>query len=577
MSLFDSNHNWLRTRQDVRIKPGWCRWEAEWETPPSREDTPGLVAVTPTQRVTVHSPYNPLRDATRLAENLPCARDTLVVLGMGLGYHLPSLAKAHTGRIVVIEPDKHLFNLALHHSDLIALGPRVTYLVGWEPFELPALAGVRPGNYDLFDLAARTRLLPDYFAQCARRLEGRPAYDTGDQWRYRKFAAPQARVIFIDSGYVLTKECLDTLREMGQAVRYIHIDKDNYDYAEFVRGFLSLIAEFRPDFVLTVNHLGFDQEGRLTELLSELEIPYVSWYVDSPTVVLSEGGTNVSDWCNIFVWDRDYISDVRKHGYPHVDYLPLAALPSLFAPREVPQRFNLGFVGSSMVYSVHKNLRRMVWRPDLLRLLEQTANRFLAMDTRYVPHAIAALEGDGEVFCFDTADQREDFLAAVLWRSTQIYRLSGLRQLAPFYPDVFGDPNWADLLGDERFHLHPEVMYYDALPAVYNATAINFNMTSRQMKNAVNQRVFDVPACGRFLLTDYKAQLDEIFVGNGQDVVFFRDIGELPDLVRYYLDHPDERERIAQAGRAAVLRAHTYRHRLEHMLRLMRARYGGHA
>ncbi|MCD4829125.1 MAG: glycosyltransferase [Candidatus Cloacimonetes bacterium] len=577
MNLFDDNHAYLQMRTDVHIKPGWCRWDADWQTPPSREELPALVLQFGEQRQTVHSPYYPVRDAAKLAAALVPAHDTLVVLGIGLGYHLQSLAQKHLGCLVVIEPDKHLFNLALHHTSLRALGGRVTYIVGHESFEAPRLAAVRPGGYDIVELTARTRLLPDYFAQVKQRLEGRPAYELSDRWRYRKFATPQARIIFIDSGYVLTKECLETLNGLGQQVRYVHIDRDNYDYAEFVRSFLSLIAEFRPDFVLTINHLGFDQEGRLTELLSELEIPYASWYVDSPTIVLSESGTNVSDWCSIFVWDRDYIDDVHQRGYPHVDYLPLATLPSLFRPLELPQRYDISFVGSSMVYSTHKNLRRLVYRPDLLRQLEPTALRFLELDTRYVPDAMDALEREGETYRFDSDDQREDFLAAVLWRATQVYRLGGLDKLAPFYPDIFGDPNWDDLLRDGRYHIHREVMYYDGLATLYNQSRLNFNMTSRQMKNAVNQRVFDAPACGAFLLTDYKAQLDEIFTGNGSDVVFFNDVNEIPDLVSYYLGHEDERRRIAQAGRESILRAHTYRHRLDKLLNVMRIRYGADA
>ena len=575
MNFFCSNHEYLAGRGDVHIKPGWCRFDAVWECPPSREDVPGLVLAQDGQSITVHSSYYPSRDTAKLLLHLNTGHSTLVVLGMGLGYHLQPLLEAHTGQVVVIEPDKHLFNLALHHNDLKKLGARVRYIVGYESFEAPALAGVAPGQYDLIELAPRVRLLPDYFAQVKRRLEGRPSYELSERWRYPKFAGEQARVVFIDSGYVLTKECLETLQALGQQVRYVHIDRDNYDYASFVRGFLQLVAEFRPDFVLTVNHLGFDQEGRLTELLSELEIPYASWYVDSPTVVLAESGTNISDWCSIFVWDRDYIPDVLRRGYPHVDYLPLATLETLFRPQELPLRHDVSFVGSSMVFSTHKNLRRLVHRPDLLCLLEPTAQRFLQLNTRYVPDALESLSAEGESYRFDSTDQREDFLAAVLWRATQVYRLSGLKMLAPFYPDIFGDPNWDDLLHDQRFHLHREVMYYDNLHEVYGQSRINFNMTSRQMKNAVNQRVFDAPACGAFLLTDYKAQLDEIFSGNGHDVVFFHDVGEIPDLVRYYLEHDDQRRRIAAAGREAVLNGHTYRHRLQRLLNTMRLRYGG--
>jgi spore maturation protein CgeB len=436
---------------------------------------------------------------------------------------------------------------------------------------MPFLGGLPPKR-TVLNCKVRTRQLPSYFNLLERRLEGRPVFDLSNAWKYKKFADSKARVLFIDSGYVLTKECLWALDRLGQPCRYVHIDRDNYDYDAFVRDFLRQIAEFKPDFVLTVNHLGFDREGRLTELLSTLEIPYVSWYVDSPTVVLSSGGNNISPWCNIFVWDRDYIADVSNAGYPHVDYLPLAALPDLFKPLPVSRRYDVSFVGSSMVFSTHKNLRSMVFRQDLLTLLEDVSREFLTLDSRYVAQAIANLESRGVRFDFDSSAQREDFEAAVLWRSTQAYRLTGLLQLAPFYPVIFGDPNWDEVL-DDRFRIEREVMYYDGLPEVYNRSCISFNMTSRQMKNAVNQRVFDVPSCGKFLLTDYKTQLDEIFAPG--EVVFFREVGEVPDLVRHYLRNDTEREQIGRQGRERILQKDTYVHRLREMIEIMRRRYGG--
>ena len=55
---------------------------------------------------------------------------------------------------------------------------------------------------------------------------------------------------------------------------------------------------------------------------------------------------------------------------------------------------------------------------------------------------------------------------------------------------------------DDKVDIYEPLNYYKDLPLLYNACKINFNATSLQMKEAVNQRVFDVPACGAFLLTD---------------------------------------------------------------------------
>ena len=92
------------------------------------------------------------------------------------------------------------------------------------------------------------------------------------------------------------------------------------------------------------------------------------------------------------------------------------------------------------------------------------------------------------------------------------------------------------------------------------------------MKEAVNQRVFDVPACGAFILTDYQKGLDELF-DVGKEMIVYRDKDEIPVLVKYYLDNPEKREAVAKKGAERVLKEHTYKHRLDVIIRAMKVRY----
>ena len=86
------------------------------------------------------------------------------------------------------------------------------------------------------------------------------------------------------------------------------------------------------------------------------------------------------------------------------------------------------------------------------------------------------------------------------------------------------------------------------------------------IKNDLNMRVFEVLSTGSFLLTDAAEN-------SGQDTLFrdkeelgvYRD-EEIRDVLAYYLEHEEERERIAARGRVIVHAAHTYAHRLEDLL-----------
>lgn len=78
----------------------------------------------------------------------------------------------------------------------------------------------------------------------------------------------------------------------------------------------------------------------------------------------------------------------------------------------------------------------------------------------------------------------------------------------------------------------------------------------------VTPRVFEVPACGAFLLTAENFSLSNLYE-TGKEIVCYKDENELKVLIRYYLKHPEERTRIAQKGQERAHRDHTYEKRLK--------------
>src|SRR5205814_10560386 len=83
----------------------------------------------------------------------------------------------------------------------------------------------------------------------------------------------------------------------------------------------------------------------------------------------------------------------------------------------------------------------------------------------------------------------------------------------------------------------------------------------------VNMRVFEALACGSLLVTDDLAGhgLERLFTA-GQHLVVYEDFEELLEKVNYYLEHEDERERIAATGMREVVANHTYSLRMDVLL-----------
>jgi spore maturation protein CgeB len=82
---------------------------------------------------------------------------------------------------------------------------------------------------------------------------------------------------------------------------------------------------------------------------------------------------------------------------------------------------------------------------------------------------------------------------------------------------------------------------------------------------ANNLRLYEATGVGTLLVTDWKRNLHEMFEV-GKEVVAYRTAEECVKLIRYYLEHEEERSQIARAGQERTLREHTYAHRMQQLL-----------
>lgn len=115
--------------------------------------------------------------------------------------------------------------------------------------------------------------------------------------------------------------------------------------------------------------------------------------------------------------------------------------------------------------------------------------------------------------------------------------------------------------------VHPPVVPA-AAAAIYRTSRINLNIHHPQSICGNNARVYEVTGSGGFLLTDYKAEIEQQYLP-GQELETFRCLDELREKARYYLLHPEAAGAIARRGLARAQREHTYRHRMATLLALV--------
>jgi len=533
----------------------------------------------------LHSLYDPVGEATGMVDAFAFGGEgMIVVLGLGLGYHLDELRRRHPhARIVVVEASPEILDLCREHGTGAEPSNTVRFLVGMSPAQAVAeisrlhlKAGLPP--LSVFLLASETAAFLGYYGPIRDALERTTSFRLWERLRYPKFRSDRLTVALFDFSYFLTEEIARALEALGHAVVRIRGNNKEDMCGDILGRVIETIASDRPDFFLTVNHLGFDESGALADLFRSIEMPAAIWHVDSPDCVVRAFPENVSPFCCLFVWDGCYMESMRSLGFENVSYLPLASDETVFKPRimSFAERkkigSDVGFVGNSMVTPTRERLLQV--DRSLRPAIERTAQRFGALRDLPFRQAAEAAMHDDERSAFEalTENGKSLFEAAVLLRATLLYRLSRLRTLEEFRPFVCGDAGWKGLLNG-KFRLGPPLHYYKELPLFYNACRINFNATSLQMATAVNQRVFDVPACGGFLLTDHQTAVEGLFEV-GEEVITYRDLDEIDDLARFYLRNHAAREAVAAKGRSRVLREHTYRHRLDSIVRRLRELYG---
>ncbi len=145
-----------------------------------------------------------------------------------------------------------------------------------------------------------------------------------------------------------------------------------------------------------------------------------------------------------------------------------------------------------------------------------------------------------------------------------------LRQLGKFNVGIFG-PGWskADLSGMCNISIHEKNLRFDQQLSLYASAKIIVIIHFQNGETPCYQaspKVYEALACKCFVLVDKQKDVFSLF-RSGEHLVGFDSAEDLKAKIRRYLDLPEERARIAGNGYRETLARHTYRRRIEEMIR----------
>lgn len=246
--------------------------------------------------------------------------------------------------------------------------------------------------------------------------------------------------------------------------------------------------------------------------------------------------------------------------YKHYDVAQVAELV-----RSAGARFILYDTDSCNLYSKRREFLYFIEKElplydQIFSFSERTTRFFretLCLNALHLPFGAVVvpelgIEKDRDVLFVGSADLRRVFL------------LENIRE----YLSIRGNRwrrNYSLMSSTLRHRVDDRPVWGEELQTLLQSSRIVLNITRSDFYGAetgVNLRIFEAIAAGCFLLTDYCDEIAALFTP-GQDIEVFRSGEELNDKVRYYLENPQERERIARNGRARLLEQHTWANRVE--------------
>lgn len=295
---------------------------------------------------------------------------------------------------------------------------------------------------------------------------------------------------FVDNVSLLDDEALHDRQSIFLKNRYVTRLFWRQISLPIQREFIKTVAKTKPDLILILKGWFFSPSMLAYMRKAHPETILFCFNPDNPFNTWHFGSNN--SWITksiplydaYFIWGKFLIDQLKSSGAPRVYYLPFAYDPEIDYP------------------------------------------------VRPTPEDKAQLGSD--IVFVGTWDKEREF-----W----------LSHLTDFNLGIWGGDYWITRCKNKKLRqcYKGNAEHGEFLSKVLASCKISLNILRLQNKTSHNLRTFESPACGAFVLAERSAEAQGFFA-EGKEAAYFSTPAELKEKVIYYLDHQQEREKIAEAG-----------------------------
>lgn len=314
------------------------------------------------------------------------------------------------------------------------------------------------------------------------------------------------KVLFIPQGFPAIDQGI--IRALQQLVSEVIVGANEE--------MLTLAEQHRPDVLLVLNGIHFfpKDHSEKADAIRRLGIRTAIWFADDPYCT-DLSAVIAPHYDVVFTHELSCVSFYKELGCGEVYYLPLATDTDTFRPQPAPLLYHhdVCFIGMAF---------------------------------------------------WNRVEQLEPIIGRLM--KTKLIIAGGLWERMPSYSRLKAHvrEGWVPI--------EETALYYSSAKIVINmhrAPSGDDNCNSRQLPAlSVNPRTYEMAACASLQITDVRSDLSSLYTP-GVDIETYSSPEELMDKINYYLQHEDERRRIAYNGLRTTLRRHTYLTRVDRLLAVL--------
>lgn len=518
--------------------------------------------------VVIGGPNPPLyRDAGRLrrfkvkeadvAETLEDVRDgeNVFVFGISLGEQIAYLLRTKpNATITVWDRDPWLVRLTLSRQD---------YRRSLESGRLKIALGV-----DLIDLLPHLHECRVVFHPTFRRIYA-------DEMRLVSESISGGhptegrRWIALAMGGVVVSYLGDALRREGWSIFPLEVQRWDPRETEIT------LRRLRPEHAITVNY-----DVEVAAACDRFDIPLIVWEVD-PNTDRTPTPPHTERDLKVFTLHPGHVDQFKSAGFQTVEHLPLAVNTEERIPIQSSGELGpipVAFVGSSLVDRAAR-FRRLFLQlhasfdccgnESFVETEERLESVLRAERADYATYVTGGLveEAFGAFLAAaassGTPEDPRKWVAEIVASQKRVAYISALADQGIH---VWGDDGWKQVeAATSGMTFHGVADWGKEVAEIYCTADINVDINRIYQPEVIPLRVYDVLACGGFLIAEHSKALASQFE-IGKEIVTYRTLTELEDLVARYREAPEEANAIARRGLEAVRARHTMRSRLKTLM-----------